>query len=491
MSRSPDRRAARHRDVAIVGAGPAGLAAAASLQGHGLDVVIIDEQPRPGGQILRQPPAGFSVANWLVPRLYDRVKALLYSMEGSADVSWQLGSTVLGILNASPWRRNPRDGHELWLQDEKGSEVLHCRVILLAPGCYEQPLPFPGWTLPGVMGAGAIQAFVKSQQLVPGEHFVLAGHHPLQLIVADQLLSAGGKVGAVVFTQAPRRALRILRHPFVMSQHRRQLAQTGRILVRLKRAGVPVVFGSSIVRAHGTSCVEGAEIAPLERDGTIDRARAWTIACDRIGTCHGFLVSAELARQAGAAVTWREDAGGWTVVHDRWFESSVQNLFVAGEITGMAGADAAMEEGRLAALGILRALDRAEAGQSERLAAASRRRLGRLNTFAATLNRLSAPPPRLFEDVITSDTLLCRCESISFGEVRRQIGENPHVATADAAKLLTRAGMGLCQGRFCGYSLAATIARERGRTAGDVGALRAQVPVKPVMLQTLRRNANE
>jgi hypothetical protein len=185
-------------------------------------------------------------------------------------------------------------------------------------------------------------------------------------------------------------------------------------------------------------------------------------------------------------VRWRENAGGWTVGHDRWFETSIVNLFVAGEITGMAGADAAAEEGRLAGLGILRALNRLDAQRADRLAAASRRRLGRLNTFAATLNRLSAPPPGLYEDAVTSETLLCRCESISFGQVRRQLAENPHVATADAAKLLTRAGMGVCQGRFCGYNLASTLARERGRTVEDVGTLKAQIPVKPVTLCALR-----
>src|SRR5690606_13868169 len=131
---------------------------------------------------------------------------------------------------------------------------------------------------------------------------------------------------AVVFTQRAQRVLGVLRHPTVMVRQRRQLTETAHILLRLRRAGVPVVFGSSIVRAHGTDRVEAAEIAPVGPDGRIERAGARTIPCDRIGTCHGFLVSSELARPAGAAVRWREHAGGWTVEHDRWFESSVRNL---------------------------------------------------------------------------------------------------------------------------------------------------------------------
>lgn len=171
--------------------------------------------------------------------------------------------------------------------------------------------------------------------------------------------------------------------------------------------------------------------------------------------------------------------------HDRWFESSIPNLFVAGEITGMAGADAALERGRVAGIGILRALDRIDAGPAERQASPARRRLRWRDAFAATLNRLSAPPPGLFEETVTPETLLCRCESIPFADVHRALEEHPHITTADAAKLLTRAGMGVCQGRFCGHHLARAIARERGCPVQEVGPLKAQIPVKQVKLQTL------
>lgn len=479
---------AGHFDVAIIGAGPAGLAAASVLRGHGLGIVLIDEQARAGGQILRQPPPAFSVQGWMTAKLYRPVKSLLGSMDECADFSWYLGATVLGIASTSPWRgaRGEVSRHEIWLQRGAACESLTCDAVLVAAGCYERPLPFPGWTLPGVMGAGAIQAFVKSQQLVPGERFLFAGHHPLQLVVADQLLAAGGTVAGVVFTQPKRDSLQVLRYPVVMAHHRRQLTEMARILLRLRRRGVPVLFRSSIVRALGEHRVEGAEIARLGPRGQVALHETRRIDCDRIGTCHGFLVSSELARQAGARVQWREDAGGWTVEHDRWFESSVPNLFVAGEITGMAGADAAMERGRIAGAGMLRGLDRIDPGAAERLASAARRRLKRHDAFAATLNRLSAPPPGLFEETVTPETLLCRCESIPFGDVQRAIGENPHIMTADAAKLLTRAGMGVCQGRFCGHHVARMLVRERGRRMQEVGPLKAQIPVKPVTLRALR-----
>ena len=478
----------RSCDVAIVGAGPSGLAAAEVMREYGLDVIIIDEQPRAGGQILRQPPRSFSVDHWLQARLYRKAKAVLHSMEDSGDVDWRLGCTVLGIMRQSAYRTpvNRRSGHELWIQGPSGCEILHASAVLIAPGCYERPLAFPGWTLPGVMGAGAIQGFVKSQQFVPGNRFVLAGSHPLQLVVADQLVAAGADVAAVIFTQQLRAAAAALRDPLVMLQHTRQLAETARILWRLKRARVPVIFGSTIARVEGKDFVERATVAALLPDGKIDWGRTETMECDRVGVCHGFLASSELARQAGVAVRWREHEGGWLAGHDEWFESSVAHLFVAGEITGVAGADAALEKGRIAGVGMLRALGRIDTLKAQRLARTARRRLRRINRFAGALNTLARPPQGLANATMTDDTTLCRCESISRGEFQRQLQQNPHVVSADAAKLLTRAGMGMCQGRLCGDNAARLIARERGLTLAQVGTFQAQAPVKPVRLDVLR-----
>lgn len=478
-----------HRDVAIVGAGPAGLGAAAVLRERGVEVTLLDEQPRAGGQILRQPPRTFAVERWLPAKLYDRVKGALRAVDERTDIDWRLSSSVLGILRPSPYRtREHRAGHQLWVQGPSGCYFLHAKTVLVAAGCYERPLAFPGWTLPGVMGAGAIQGFVKSQQLVPGNRFVLAGSHPLQLVVADQLLSAGADVAAVVFTQRMQSVLAALAHPGVLIRNSRQFLETAHILRRLRRAGVPVIFDASILRAEGKHSVERAVIATLNTDGTIDNERTRVIECDRIGVCHGFLASSELPRQAGANVQWREHEGGWLVEHDEWFQSSVGNLFVAGEVTGVAGADAALEKGRIAAAGILRALGRVDARQAGELARPGRRRLAGIERFARVLHELARPPQHLADATMTGDAILCRCESIRRSEFERQLQENPHVVSSDAAKLLTRVGMGLCQGRMCGDNAARTLASMRGLSATDVGPFQAQAPVKPVLLGILARD---
>jgi NADPH-dependent 2,4-dienoyl-CoA reductase/sulfur reductase-like enzyme len=474
-------------EVAIIGAGPSSLAAAAVLRERGVGVTIIDEQSRAGGQILRQPPRDFAVARWLPAKLYDRVKSALHAVNERADIDWRFQSTVLGIMRPSPYRAERESRHELWIQGLAGSYLLRASAVLLAPGCYERPLAFPGWTLPGVMGAGAIQGFVKSQQLVPGNRFVLAGSHPLQLVVADQLLSAGAQVSAVVFTQHKQQAWSMLRHPLVALRHTRQLLETAKILNRLRRARVPVIFGKTIVRVDGASQVEQATIATVRADGTIDRHQTQVFACDRVGLCHGFLASSELARQAGADVHWSEHAGGWLAKHNDWLESSIKNLFVAGEITSVDGADAALEKGRIAAAGILRSLGRVDDNGANQLAASARKRLSHLQGFAAVLQQLARPPADLALKTMTDDTILCRCESIKRGELQQQLTNNKHVMSADAAKLLTRVGMGLCQGRMCGDNVARVVAAARGVPASEVGPFQAQVPIKPVPLATLAR----
>lgn len=473
-------------DVAIIGAGPSGLAAAALLREHGVGVTIIDEQPRAGGQILRQPPRNFAVDQWLPSKLYQRVKTALHAVNERQDIDWRFQSTVLGILRPSPYRSR-KSAHDLWIQGPDGCYTLRATAVLLAPGCYERPLAFPGWTLPGVMGAGAIQGLVKSQQFVPGKRFVLAGSHPLQLVVADQLLKAGAQLAAVVFTQQMNQAGAMLRHPFIALRQRRQLLETAGILSRLRRARVPVIFGHALVRADGGDAVEKATIAALNADGTVDYQREQVIDCDRIGVCYGFLASSELARQAGAEMHWQEHAGGWLARHDEWLQSSIERLFVAGEITSVEGADAALEKGRVAAVGLLRSLQRIDDGTARRLAGSARERLLHLQHFAALLQALARPPAGLALQVMSDDTILCRCESIKRGELQRQLTEHSHIASADAAKLLTRVGMGLCQGRMCGDNVARVIVSARGVSLGEVGPFHAQAPVKPVSLTLLAR----
>lgn len=471
------------RDAAVVGAGPAGLAAAGMLADAGLSVLVIDEQPRPGGQILRQPPAGFRVPEWLPGRIYDELKACLDRVSAHPGVSWRLGATVLGMEPAA----TDGGGHsyELLLRAPAGMERIAAARVLVAAGCYDLPAPFPGWTLPGCMATGGLQSFLKGQQLLPGTRFVLAGTHPLQLIVAEQVLAAGGELAGLVFAQPRSRFLQMLRAPRAAWRGRGRLLHAARALARVLRAGVPITFSETVCAAEGDEALQAVRLAAVDAAGRIHRGRTRTLECDRLGTCFGFLACSELARQAGAEARWSEAGGGPVITADAWLRSSVPNLYVAGELTGVAGADAALLKGRLAAIGMLHDSGKLAPAAAARAAAGVRGELARELRFAGALQRLAAPPPGLLAQLQADDaTLVCKCESISAGALRAALADHPHIGDVNALKLATRCGMGLCQGRYCLAAARRALAASAPAAAADPGLFNARLPVRPVPIGT-------
>ncbi|MEQ9462486.1 MAG: FAD-dependent oxidoreductase [Haliea sp.] len=475
-------------DLAIVGAGPAGMAAALTAVAHGLRVVVIDEQQQAGGQILRQPPAAIRVRNWLRDRVYRRQQQLLQRAQQDSRIEWCWQTTVLGFLD-----RDPHDptSQRLWLHGPEGTRELAARSVLVAAGCHDLAVPFPGWNLPGVMATGGLQAMVKSQQLVPGKRFVLAGSHPLQLIVADQIHRGGGEVAAVLFAQPLGAMLGVRKRPLLMLRHLSKLLHIGGVMWRLWRAGIPVRFGSTVVAAEGERQLAAVRVARL-RDGVFEPQQTREeIACDHLGVCYSFLVASELPRQAGAAVSWSAERGGWIVDVDGWQRSSVAGLYAAGETTGVAGADVAREEGELAALAVLLDQGVLDAARAEKMAAPVRRRLASLREFAAVLAQISLPPWRVFEQLLTDSTTLCKCQGISVGQFGDLLQEHSSIATANSAKLRSRTGMGLCQGRYCGYFVTRLLARHGDISEAEVGPFSARSPVKPVPIADILARERE
>ncbi len=469
-------------ELAIVGAGPAGMAAAEAAVDHGVEVTLIDEQMRPGGQFLRQPPAEFNVSGWLGAAVYRDGKQLLERVSGDRRPAWMLQSSVAGIF------RNGEEGQgrfTLLVERDGTTRQLKAESVLIAAGCFDLPVVFPGWNLPGVMAAGGIQAFVKSQAFVPGQRFLFAGSHPLQLVVADQILQAGGSVAGVLFLQSRRRALELLRHPSVVLRNADKLAQTAGILGRLRKAGVPVRFRQTVLAANGEDCLQSVTTVPVGADGRIDRTAAADIECDRLGVCFGFLSSSELARQAGVKCRWEPSRGGFIAEHDDSMASSVAGIYVAGETTGVAGSDVAALEGRIAGLGAAAELGRIDPGQVGRLMHGPRRQLRARERFARLLAALSWPGPALFDQLMADSATLCKCEGVKVGTLRHQLEENPGMTTASSVKLLSRVGMGLCQGRYCHFALSRLMAGHLGMSEDHVGGFTARFPAKPLAIDSL------
>lgn len=470
-------------ELAIVGAGPAGMSAAETAIDCGMDVTIVDEQRAPGGQIYRQPPHEFRVSNWLSHRMYRNGKALLSRLSENPGLSWLLQSTVSGVMDRDSARGDGR--FLLLINGREGVRQLAADAVLIAPGCYDMPAIFPGWNLPGVMAAGAIQAFLKSQQFIPGDRMLFAGSHPLQLIIADQVVKAGGEVAGIIFSQSPGCLSTLLRAPAVMLQNLDKFAWAAAALQRLLRAGVPLMFSRTVLQANGHEFLQSVTTAPVGRNGEIRRDVSMDIECDRLGVCFSFLASSELVRQAGADCNWDTARGGWIATHDEWMCSSLPGIYVAGEITGVAGADVAVQEGRLAAIGCAAELGKISMHQASEMSRSPRRKLQRLNRFARLLSELSWPGSGLLDQLVSESANLCKCEEVTVGAFLQMLRQNPHISTASAAKLLSRAGMGLCQGRYCQHSVIRLMTRHLGIPEGEIGGFSARFPAKPVELRTL------
>lgn len=442
-------------DVAIIGGGPAGQAAALALSSHGLSLIMIDEQARPGGQILRQPPARFAVRRWLEERSYRPLKQLLGRFQALDGIQWLGSHSAIGLQRGSVLAMGP-----------EGVTTIAARHILIAAGCQDLAVPLPGWTLPGVYAAGGIQAFLKGQQLLVGKHVLLAGTHPLQLIIAAQIVAAGGSVAAVLFAQSRGAMVAALaRHPAAALRRASDLLATTGALRTLARAGTPVLYGTAIAGLDGTDRVSVA------RTGSGD------IACDAVGLCYGFVPQSALPRMAGAQMRLAGPAGGWACVHDDFMRTSVAGISAAGETTGVAGAAAAAAGGALAGIGIAHDLGAITADEADRAAHRPRRDLARHRAFAALLEDVADPTARF--PAASADTIICRCEDVDQATITAQL---PACQSANAIKLATRCGMGACQGRNCEPSLLRLMAK-----AGNVAetGFTPRFPARPVSIADL------
>lgn len=444
-------------DLAIVGGGPAGQGAAIALSGLGLSIAVIDEQRRPGGQILRQPPEDFAVLKWLSGSDYLWLKHQVEEFGRLDGVTWIGRYGVIEVARQA-------HGFSLLIEGPKDVRVMAARRVLIATGCQDLAVPLPGWTLPGVYAAGGIQAFAKSQQIIPGERVVLAGTHPLQLLIGSQIVQAGGRVEAILFAQPLSSIMRVLvARSTVATRYGGTVRLAASALLRLRLAGTQVVFGEALTMIEGEDGVTGVR---TDKDRHID--------CDTVGLNYGFVPQSALPRMAGASTRSAGVAGGWATLHDAWMESSVPGLYVAGDITGVAGAPAARAEGVLAGLGVARDLGVIDPAQAERRAAPVRSLHKRLIAFADLLDAVA--DPSAYFPVMTGATSVCRCEDVCYADLREAIG------SANSVKLATRCGMGPCQGRNCEPTLLRLLAAN-GRT-GDPGFTQ-RFPARPVHLADL------
>lgn len=449
-------------DLIVLGAGPAGMSAAIRAASLGLKTLLLDEQPRPGGQIYRNVTAGAATVSRLLGPDYRHGEGLARQL---------LQSGVELRFGASVWDVSPELA--VTYQQDGRSRQVHAPQLIAATGAMERASPVPGWTLPGVMNAGAAQIALKSAAAVPAGPVVLAGCGPLLLLVACQLLDAGVAVQAVVET-SPRGNWRLaLRHAPAALGAPSYLLKGARMLRRLRAAGVPLFGGAQRLRVQGR---DRAEALCFEARGKEHRVDA-----DLVLLHHGVVPNTQLTRLMRVAHEWDVAQMAWRPRVDAWGQTSLQGLRIAGDGAGIAGARAAEPSGALAALGVAHALGRLAPNELAAQSAPLRRQLAGELRIRPFLDALYRPPAWVASP--EDDTIVCRCEEVTAGRIREmaRLGcQGPN-----QTKFFSRCGMGPCQGRMCGLAVTQILAQEQGRAPADVGAYRIRSPLKPLALQSI------
>jgi NADPH-dependent 2,4-dienoyl-CoA reductase/sulfur reductase-like enzyme len=449
-------------DLLIVGAGPAGMAAAIAARRYGLSVIVAEEGMAPGGQVYRQAsdsPLGDAT---LLGHDYAHGRPLIERFKKSGasllthTLVWQIGAGGEAMLTC-------RGG-------SPGTLRVQATAILLATGAQERPWPVPGWTLPGVMNAGAAQTLLKSAALVPGADTVIAGSGPLLWLYASQLISAGRSFRAIVDTtpaSAYWRAMPQLPRALRATSY---LAKGLRMMLDVRRAGVSIYRSAQTVNVLGEQRAEGLRF----RVGS----KTHEVAAGLVLLHQGVIPGTNLSRSVGCRHRWSEVQACWHAEVDAFGRTSVPLIWIAGDGAAIGGAQLAECDGELAALDIARVQERIDIAAFERAIKPIRARRAQHAAIRPLLDVLYTPPraQRLPDD----DVIVCRCEEVTAGDIRNIAGLG--CTGPNQMKAFSRCGMGPCQGRWCGSTVVELIADAQGRTPGDVGYFRIRPPVKPVTI---------
>jgi NADPH-dependent 2,4-dienoyl-CoA reductase/sulfur reductase-like enzyme len=443
-------------DIVIVGAGPAGIAAANVLVAQGIAPILLDEGRRPGGQAYRMPP----------PELDLDIDALLGSERGKYR---RIHATFDGLRDRIDYRPETLawDVFDGEVYSLTGSVVERHRydALILATGAVDRVLPIKGWTLPGVFTLGGAQVLLKGEGCLIGRRVVFCGSSPLLYLAALQYRMMGAEIAAVLDTTPFRSKVgataRLMSSP-------RTFARGVSYLAKLKRDGVAVEHGVRLLEIKGSEGVDG--VVSRSSGGDIRE-----LGCDAVAFDFGLRSETQLAELAGCELRYDATFRQWVPTCDA--EGRCGNgVYVAGDGSAIGGADAAELSGTLAAHAVLddRGLSRTGADRTE-----LRRRLQRLRRFQTGLASAFVWPIDWLRD-LADEVPVCRCENVTAGELRQTIRAEFGADEVNRLKALTRCGMGRCQGRFCGLAATELIAGALGRPHESAGRLRVQAPVKPL-----------
>ncbi len=460
------------RPLVIIGGGPAGMTAAIEAVRGGLRPTLVDESPALGGQVYRQIPTAFHVGNaHELGRYFARGERLREEFATVADrVEVLSNTTVLAV-----W-----PNHEILWATEERSGVLQADRMIIASGAYDRPMPFPGWTLPGVMTAGGVLTLLRTMRVRPGRRALVAGTGLLILAVARHLHQAGVEVVSVLDAGDPP----WIDGGFPSAWGEWSFMEDARDdLECLRDANVPILSNHTVFEAHGTGEVQAASFGAVEPATWRPlNSRQQRVEIDLVVTGLGFVPNAQLSELAGCRHDYDPDLGGWVPLRDNLMQTTAPGIFAVGDGAAIGGVLVALEEGRVAGITVAEQAGFMASEEAARRRSGPLERLHSLAEVRAVLNEVSRIRPGLHE-LATPETLACRCEEVRFADVHAAIDQG--AKDLQAVKLLTRLGMGPCQGRNCAPHVGAHLCLATGRSAADVGRINPRPPLRPVTLGAL------
>lgn len=437
------------------------MAAAIAAGGHGVRTIILDEQPVAGGQIYR------GVGRQRAELLDILGKDYAAGQQIVRDIAHH---RIIHRAEASVWNVT-RDGDIFYSQGGR-SRVLRAASIVLATGAIERSLAFPGWTLPGVMGAGAAQVLLKSGGFVPQGNVVLAGAGPLLWLLAAQYLKAGVGINAMLELSTGARMTRLFAHApgFVASSY----AVKAISLLSNVYSSCKVIRGVDALQAMGTHRIEALLYRHRGREEMIRDVNLLLVH-------HGIIPSLNLPLSIGCPIKWDDDDRSWRPCVNQWGATGIGNIFLAGDGTGVSGALAARAQGTISGFSALHALGKISAEERDVRTRSARRELRRTIRGRSFFDELYKPLPPATD--CADNTIVCRCEEITAGAIRNVVRQG--CKDPNAVKSALRCGMGPCQGRSCGTMVSELVAQVKNCSPQESGYFRIRPPIKAVPLVEL------
>ena len=453
-------------DLVVIGSGPAGMSAAITAATAGLSVVVLDEQKYPGGQIYRNVGQASKDREQILGESYVKGRQLVNALEKS-------GASC--IPEATVWairaKQSDSDCSITYSVNNIAKQITASKLIV-ATGALERPVPVPGWTLPGVFTAGAGQIMLKQSGLVTAR-CVIAGSGPLILLLAQQMIRSGTPPLAIVETKTRQDMIKSMSHLPGALKGWRYLKQGVQMLREINRAGVKRFTAALDLRLIGDSHVEKISFICDEKSQSID--------CSSVFLHQGVIPNTQISRSLELGHVWDDMQDCFRPKLNAWQQTSLNQVYIAGDGAGIGGAGAAELSGKIAALHAAESVQKISASERDRQALTLRKALQHEMAIRPFLDLAYKTPDAILNPI--DDIIICRCEEITAGDIRRytKLGcKGPN-----QTKAFGRCGMGPCQGRYCGLTVTEILARENKMHPNEIGYYRIRPPLKPITVGEL------